>query len=183
MKILFTILSIILFAGCNSTKKVLNNQKEFQKIGEAWAKQNPCDNDTTIVFKPGRIDTLKLTAPLVDNTFAADSIAKVLSEKYHQDIKQCQSQVKEAYNAGYMKASADWSSIPIIVKQPDSSIGYVKDRRQLDICEKEKSDLQTQLVAALKDAANYKTERNTAYIILLMIIAGAGILSYFKFLR
>lgn len=35
--------------ACNPAKKVLKNKDQFEQVGEAWAQQHPCNNDTTIV--------------------------------------------------------------------------------------------------------------------------------------
>ena len=36
-------------AGCNPAKRVLKNKDQFEQVGEAWAQQNPCNNDTTFI--------------------------------------------------------------------------------------------------------------------------------------
>lgn len=183
MKNILFISILFLFAGCNPAKKVMNNQKQFEKIGQSWAKQNPCANDTTIVFKAGRVDTFQLPAPVFDVDHAADSISQALAAKYQQSQELCNRQVKDAYNAGYMKASAEWGSIKIPMPRHDTINHYINDTRTQTVLQNESNELQKQLTAALKSADDYKSQRNTARLILVLLAMAVAGLAYLKFIK
>jgi hypothetical protein len=67
MKYLITILTILIFAGCNPVKKVLKNKAQFEAIGNAWAQEHPCVNDTIEHYLPG--DTVKTIAEKTDTVY------------------------------------------------------------------------------------------------------------------
>lgn len=154
----------------------MNNQEQFNKIGEAWAQQNPCANDTTIIVKPGRVDTLKLTAPQVDITSAADSIAQALAIKYEQRLEECDNQVKDAYTSGYKASSAYWSSIKIPVKRPDTINHYVRDTRNEIVLTGKLNRANENIANAVDEKEKYRRERNSARMIVgVLVIASIGL--------
>lgn len=183
MKNVLFISLLFFFAGCNPAKKVMQNQKQFEKIGEAWAQKNPCVNDTTIVFRPGRVDTLTLTAPAFDVNRAADSIAQALANKYNQKLEECNRQVNEAYNAGYMKSSAYWSKIKIPIPAPDTVNNYIRDMRAERILANQIGELQNDVLERSEEAQFYKGQRNRAYGVILLFLMSGITIGYFKWIK
>lgn len=180
MRLLLTILAACFIVGCNPVKKVFKNQKQFDQIGRAWAQKNPCVNDTTIVVRPGRVDTLTYTVPAADiSQEAIDSVARALANKYNARLEECALQVNEAYRSGY-KTAGDECKIDVVTAAPDTIKYYVSDRRKENILQGEKEEISRQLTDALKDAMRYKQQRNTAYIILGVIALSIGLFVWFN---
>lgn len=82
MKLFVTILSILIFGGCNPAKKVLKNKQQFDAIGREWALQNPCANDTVTRIIHG--DTVKVVTEKTDtiynslpDVYIADTVFKI----------------------------------------------------------------------------------------------------------
>ena len=187
MKLLTTIILLLIIASCNPAKQVLKNQQAFEQIGNEWARQHPCANDSVTVFLPGRIDSIFQTVPVKDAAalqHLSDSVSKALAEKYHQDINDCNRQVNEALNTGYDKALYDLSKKKVADKKPDTIKVLVADTRAINALKATNAQLVKQVEDAEDRIDHFKEQRNIAYIItaleLLLLLALGYILIRIK---
>ncbi len=81
MKLLITILLFVII-GCNPAKRLLKNQEAFEKVGQAWAQQHPCVNDTTYITKTDTLvksDTVELVQYITEpGAYGTDTVKQVV---------------------------------------------------------------------------------------------------------
>lgn len=176
MKHSFIIIVIVFFAACNPTKQVMRNQEQFEKIGRAWEKGNPCPPPKTSI-KLGKIDSIKIPViklvPTLDTSLLRkklDSLNKTLREKYNEIEKDCSRQVNEAYDVGYQQAMYEAGNIKIPAPIHDT-LTY-EDTRRIELAKTdlvkaadEKRDLQIFL-------ANEKAKANKWFWIAMSLSVG-----------
>lgn len=166
---------LIAFASCNPAKQVLKRQEQFDQVGKAWAKKNPCVNDSTTTVLPGRVDSIPYPVGVIDSSLLktfADSIKIAIAKKFNRNVEDCNGQVNEAFNVGYAKANDEWQRKKYAVKQPDTLKITVPDKRALNIKIEEIDLLNKQLIELKDSAQKFKNQRNYAYMgigILLII--------------
>ena len=171
-KFLSISLAILFLIGCNPIKKVMKNKADFEQIGKTWAEEHPCANDTIIITKPGRIDSIPFAVPVVDADLMrhkTDSIARSLLQKYNVDQAQCDSAVREAYNVGFQQATLLASSVKIPVQRPDTIQKIVVDVRERDLLKNDKLSLSDQLLKQISITAKMKQQKSTAYMVSVIL--------------
>lgn len=76
MRIIITILSaIIIFSSCNPAKQLLKAQAQFDSVGVAWAKKNPCVNDSSV--QSNTADTILKYLVSTDTAIHTDTVTNV----------------------------------------------------------------------------------------------------------
>jgi len=167
MKYLAFILLLITF-GCNPAKRLLDDHKDFETIGNEWAIMHPCANDTAYTFLAGRIDSIFIAAPVTDTLnfkTLVDSVKREIALKYKASNADCNRQVNEAFTTGYEQAKYVFSKIKIAVKQPDTLKGTVVDNRLLAAARSRENTAVDALAEQVKLGARFKQHRNAAYVI------------------
>jgi hypothetical protein len=105
------LLLLLFIASCNSIKhaekKITGNEAAFDRIGVAWAKQNPCANDTAFstvrdtvqgsvdtftqtIYERGNADTVFVdrTKTITKNVYIHDSTTGIIIDERGMEIEQ-----------------------------------------------------------------------------------------------
>ena len=146
--------------ACNIEKRIEKSQETFDRIGKRWLAQNPCANDSTFIYVPGKRDSVYLEVPIVikDSTslqIIIDSIESVLSKKYISSDKDCKKRIADSYRAGYNYANKEWANKLSNTKVPTLNVDSIKislkDKQYIQL-------LQSDLSSANQKANDLKIE-------------------------
>ena len=157
--------TLSLSTSCNIERRVRKQQEAFDKIGRMWLETHPCANDSTIIYVPGKKDSIPVVIPTIirDTTGFKkyiDSIGIVLRQKYNEQEKNCDKQIKDAYNLGYEKAEGIWKKKVSEIKVPlpivDTFKISIKDKQQIKLLEADIVKLKDKLSQAQLSAAEKK---------------------------
>lgn len=159
----------------------------YGRGAELW----PCANDTTFIFKPGRIDSMYL--PVMFDTTDRDRIKDSILAIANDD---CNDQVKAAFDMGVDVTEKKYSKIKVPVYRPDTLAGFIVDgtlaKRLMDsLHEKDKllsnwSGRAEEWAkwAAKTEAVNQKKQSTQFWVIVGLVVAlilSNGAWAYFKF--
>lgn len=154
-----------LSVSCNIEKRVENHQKTFDNIGRKWLSLHPCANDSSIVYIPGKRDSIPIEIPIfvADLDYIntqIDSVKKIYDKKLTNMSRNCDDEIRSAYFTGYKNAETIYrdkiSKIKVAVPVIDTIKITLKDKQQIqllanDLKECEKSLNEQKLKSSAKD--------------------------------
>ena len=129
-------LSVILFTmgGCNAARQiekseqnVITHPQSLRKVGLIWQELNPCANDSTIQFIPGKTDSVYLHDIISQKELVIDSTA--LDSILLNNSSVCNEKIKAAFDLGLETATNGFNKMKIPVKRPDTAKYIVLDKR------------------------------------------------------
>lgn len=181
----YLIVILIVFTSCRATKDssavkrvsadyvLLNQVKPL--VDRLW----PCINDTVVRIKKGKIDSIPYNVyiPILVDTIDRNRIVDSVASQQ----KNCLTAMVQSYNEGFKAAEKKYSKLKVPVPTPDTIINTIEDTRKLDIANSSRFSALLQLSASQSAAANFKSERNILFFIVLGLILGIGVGLFFKF--
>ena len=190
LSVAFLLIMLSLSTSCNIEKRVQKQQETFDRIGRLWLQSHPCANDSTVIYIPGKKDSIPIEIPIIINDTTGfkkyiDSIGYQLRKKYKEEQKDCDNQIKDAYNFGYQKAENIWKDKISKIKVPlpviDTLKITLKDKQYINILQGDIKKLEYQLSQAQINEAEKKGKLDKWF--LLFIIACMCLLTslYFNF--
>lgn len=174
----FLLITLSLSTSCNIEKRIEKRQETFDRIGRLWLQSHPCANDSTFIYIPGKRDSIPIEIPIIINDttgfkYYIDSIGVELRKKYNEQQKDCNNQVKDAYNLGYGKAETIWKEKVSKIKVPLPIIDTIKitlkDKQYINLLQGDIEKLKAQLSQAQITGAEKKGKLDKWF--LLFIIA------------
>ena len=137
-------LSIILFlTSCSTVKqterkdnkaldRVMTNSKLLNTAFARGLELNPCINDTNVIYKEGKTDSVFITVPkIISDNRVRDSLLKSLEGV--QDI--CNERIKEAFDLGVTVTSQELSKIKVPTQRIDTIKYKIVDRLMIKMLE------------------------------------------------
>jgi hypothetical protein len=176
--------------SCNPVNKILKNKEQFDKVGREWLKQNPCSNDSTVIYLPSKRDSIILNIPMLikdtsGNSFFIDSINNVLSPKYNDKKYNCKKQISESYSIGYNKAMYECkiklSNIKIPAPIIDTLKIILKDKQQINLLTQDLYNCDSELNKEKLKSEKYKGSKDKWFLLFLLACAFLIGSLYFNF--
>ena len=147
MKIRYLFLACLMFVlslsvSCNIEKRVENHQKTFDNIGRKWLSLHPCANDSSIIYIPGKRDSIPIEIPIfvADLDYInhqIDSVKKNYDKKLSNMSRNCDDEIRSAYFTGYKNAETIYkekiSKIKVPVPVIDTIKITLKDKQQIQL--------------------------------------------------
>lgn len=178
LSVIFLLSTLSLSTSCNIEKRIEKQQERFDRIGRRWLEKNPCANDSTIIYVPGKRDSIPIVIPtIIRDTVGLkqyiDSIGAQLRKKYNEQEKDCNKQIKDAYNIGYENAEVVWKDKVSKIKVPLPVIDTIKitlkDKQYINLLQADITKLKAQLSEAQLKGAEKKGKLDKWF--LLFVIA------------
>lgn len=182
MRVKLFIIICVLFA-CNPVKKVLNNPDHYNRVKDSVIARGACVNDTTYVYKPGRIDSVPFPVPIVKKEVDPLLLQRAIDSAVNKNDELCLYGLQESYKFGYNDAIDSIRKLKQAVKQPDTLKGYVRDSALLDVLhrsyQKQLADsssliqaTKTKLLAAEAAAAEWERKAKKLFWYLWLFVGG-----------
>lgn len=172
---------ILFFNSCNPAKRVINNYEQFEEVGKKWVEKNPCVNDSTVIFMPGRIDSILVNVPTdiekPGNYSVRDVLDSIRSAANNLDniIKP---RLENAYKKGYTDAIIKVKTIKIPVNIHDTIKIVVKDKQYNGVLESELTSIRKQWIELNTRKEIYKKNSDKWFIMFLIALGLLIIVSY-----
>lgn len=178
--------------SCNPVNKILKNKEQFDKVGREWLKQNPCSNDSTVIYLPSKRDSILIQIPVIvkDTTKQReiiDSISEVFRQKYKNpsSFYNCKKEISEAYKIGYDKASEEYKSKLSNIKIPKPVIDtfkiLLKDKQQINLLTQDLYNCDSELNKEKLKSEKYKGSKDKWFLLFLLACAFLIGSLYFNF--
>lgn len=180
---LFIVMAILCaIFSCNPEKQILKNNEKFNRVGRKWLETHPCTNDSTIVYLPGKIDSIPYEIPIIIKDTEAinkyiDSIKKTISSD-----KDCGSEILSSYNEGYDASSKMWrkqlSKMKTITRVDTIKIS-VKDKQEFKLLNQDIKERDRQIGDLKLNVEHIKRLRDKWFFLFILICTILGLrLSY-----
>jgi hypothetical protein len=113
--------------SCDIEKRVMKRQEAFNNIGREWLKLNPCNNDSSFIYLPGKVDSVPVEVFItdIDSTYfnkVVDSFTSTLNGSYYT----CSTKVISSFADGYKAAETKWKRSISKVKVPKRVVDTIK---------------------------------------------------------
>jgi hypothetical protein len=144
------ILTSIAFLSCNIEERVMKRQDAFNNIGRKWLELNPCVNDSSVVYLPGRVDSVlvEVEVPVMD-TPMVEKIIDSIKESFKLARLDDAMKVRISYSKGYNDADQKWisklSNTKVPRKNADTIKIFVADKQKISLLEKDIDQLVSNL--------------------------------------
>lgn len=177
---------IMFVASCNPANKVMKNQEQFDKVGRKWLESNPCITDSTIVYIPGKRDSIPFEVPVYikDDDYSVVALLDSIRRAADYIESTCAPKVLAAYKTGYQKGRADVTKQLSAVKIPlpviDTLRITMKDKQQLRLLQSDLEKARQQIAILSVEGEKYRGGRTKWFLLFLIASALFTISAYFN---
>jgi hypothetical protein len=176
------IIVIILFLiSCNPAKRVINNYEQFEEVGKKWVEKNPCVNDSSVIYLPGRIDSILINVPIDierPNNYSVRDILDSIRSAANNIDEIVKPRMEGAYKKGYSDAISKVKTIKIPVNIHDTIKIVVKDKQYNGLLQSELNSIRKQWIETNTKKDIYKKNSDKWFIMFLIALGLLIIVSY-----
>jgi hypothetical protein len=151
----------------------MKRQEAFNNIGRKWLELNPCNNDSSFIYLPGKADSVPVEVFITDIDSAyfnkvVDSFTSTLNGSYYT----CSLKVSTAFASGYKAADLKWKKSISKIKVPKRVVDTIKitvaDLQKIKLLESDLS-VKSQQLAECDLLAEQRKSKSTQWFWLFIV--------------